>query len=145
MKVTKLSYEEQIATGFSHKAVIPYTDLTAAATTQTIQLAPSGSATFTQKVVVLAAARVATAFAGPTTVTVQLGDTGSTNRNLAASDIKATAGTWYSQGAAATLNAFNTAGSFNALFTSTGANLSTCSAGQVELYFTLIPLERLLV
>lgn len=142
MNVKRLSYEEQVECGFSHKATISYTELTSAGTTQTIQVAPS-TGSFTQKVVVAAAVRVATAFTGSfATLTVELGDTGSTTRNLAASDVMAAAGTWYAK-VGGTLNPFNTAGHFDAKFTSTVANVNTGATGQIEIYFLLLPLDKL--
>jgi hypothetical protein len=145
MKCYPLTNEEILAHNATHKIVIPYTDLTGtAALTKTTAIYPFSGTAPIGTLCRFAKAYVRTAFVGCATLTLQVGDGGDTDRNLAASDMKATAGTFYA--APATANApFAAADTLDALFTATTDNLSSLSAGEVEIYIQIQQDNRLVV
>lgn len=137
MKLSLLSYEENIASAFTHRWTIPYTDLTAAALTQTFQLYPSTGNLVVGTQVRMVGVRVGSLFAGPTTVVLDVGNSGAAGAYGNAIDVKGvTAGDWV-------LMFLNTTpasvGNYlTAKFTSTGTNVNTCTAGSLEVYFQIL-------
>lgn len=143
MKINKLNLQEMAATGFTHVAKITYSDLVAtAATTQTLALYPQTGAANAATLIQRVAARVVTPFAGSTTLTVQVGDTGDTDRYLAASDAMAAAETGYGILPATGPDVLAGTLILGALFTG-GANLTTLTAGEVHIYFAAVDLQAL--
>lgn len=145
--------EEQVASsGFTHHFMIEYSDLTAAATTQTVALLenlPVGT------LVTNAAMYLETGFVGAsvTNLLLEVGwDSAADDPDglLAGYEI-ATAGTEILAGDAdgaafATLRngyAFVATGSLTALFTATGANLSVLTAGKVHIFLAVRNLAAL--
>lgn len=150
METILLSAEETRQTGFTHKFSIPYSDLTAAATTQTVTL----TALTAGMLITNAAFRVPTTFDGGATseLTLQVGwDTVNADPDglIEAASIHADA-TYVTVGDA-TGAAFATkrtgrpvtaAQNATALFTATGANLSVLTAGQVDIYLAIADLAK---
>ena len=140
------------ASGFTHHFMIEYSDLTAAATTQTVALLenlPIGT------LVDKAAMYLETGFVGPsiTNLLVEVGHDSAADDpdSLLAGYEIATAGTEILAGdgdgaafaAARTGYAFVAAGSLTALFTATGANLSVLTSGKVHLFLAVRNLAAL--
>lgn len=144
MKVTQLSMNEQLAMGYSHKVVVSYTDLTdTAGLTKALAIYPDSGTAPIGTCCRRAAARVVTAFVGCATLTVEIGDGNDPNRILLSSDMKATAGTWYTATPATAPGVFNAADTLDALFTATTNNLSALTAGEVEIYVDVAHLSQL--
>lgn len=153
LKTSILSLEEQAKTGFTHKSVITYSDIATAGganTAVTMSLLPYSAGTAFQAA---AYKIVGTGFVGPsiTNLTVIVGWNGGTtdddNGLIEASEI-ATAGTevLYLLGNG---EAFATkksgyvaldAGSIQAVFTATGANLNVLTAGEIHIYLKAVDL-----
>lgn len=153
LKTSILSIEEQAKTGFTHKSVISYSDIAAAAgaaTAVTMSLLPYTAGTAFQAA---AYKIVGTGFVGPsvTNLTVIVGWNGATtdddNGLITASEI-ATAGTeilyLLGNGAAFAANATGyvalDAGSIQAVFTATGANLNVLTSGEIHIYLKAVDL-----
>lgn len=154
LKTIPLSNEEALKTGFTHKSIITYTEVAAigAATGGALVLAPYTAGTAFQAA---AYKVVGTGFVGAsvTNLTVKVGWNGATTDDddglIAASEI-CTAGTeiLYLLGDGAAFAANKTgyvaldAGNIEATFTSTGANLSAMTAGEVHIYLKLVDLTK---
>jgi hypothetical protein len=155
LKTSVLSLEEQAKTGFTHKSVLTYSDIATlggANTAVTISLLPYTAGTAFQAA---AYKIVGTGFVGPsiTNLTVIVGWNGATtdddNGLIEASEI-ATAGTevLYLLGNG---EAFATkksgyvaldAGSIQAVFTATGANLNVLTEGEIHIYLKAVDLKQ---
>ncbi len=138
----ELSSQEKNETGYSHKAVISASrgDFTAAATTQTYTLAPLPVGTYVKD----AAYRCQTFLTGGavTAATVQLGKTGTANAYVTPTSVF-TGGTAYKAGDGASFNqaggeAHNSASSLIATVTTTTANVSALTAGEIHLFVKLV-------
>lgn len=164
MRIIPLPGETQRALGFTHKAIINYSDLTAAATTQTIQLHPNLTPADEQNAnpttdylplgVCLGpvAINLVTPFTGGSisAMTVAIGDPSSNNRYLSAADVFTALATntaatkigtvFYTYN---TSDVGNNYGALQILFTSTSDNVKSATAGQLEVYFTRRDLYRL--
>jgi len=113
---------------------IPYTDLTAAGLTQSITLK-----TLNPKAKVLGvSAHINTPFAGPTTVALEVGDSSTANAYLSSFDVKQAAGTDTNSSGLHKAEDFDGNHTVVAKFTSTGANLNTCTAGEVVIQVTYL-------
>lgn len=144
MKYIPLSTTDQKFHNATHKFIILAADVAAlgAATTGVIQLFPntadySGATAPVGTEINFTKAQVVTAFTGGSisAMTVQVGLTGGdTDAYLAALDIL-TAATYDSEGAVTIPAQLTTADTIDALFTSTTDNLSSCTAGELHLYF----------
>lgn len=140
MKIIELGIEEMARTHFTHKAIISYAngDFTAAATTQTYNLGPAIAA---GEVVDNAAFRIVTAVSGGaiSAATLQVGYTGTTNGLITATScFTGTAGAISAGGAG--LNqangvAFAAASQLVAVLTTTTANVSVATAGELHVFW----------
>jgi hypothetical protein len=156
MELTKLSYEEQIASGFTHRVKVVAADLTDTDTAQTLQLFPqtSGKTLPAGTVVWRAGLRLATAFdasgdAAIDSLTVIVGD-GSDDNRLIASTQLAVDGTEILY--AVTANAVDTlpyaylaADTIDAIFTCSGGaspTLAEIDSGEVYIYLALADLNK---
>lgn len=153
LKTSILSVEEQAKTGFTHKSVITYSDIATAggaATAVSMDLLPYTAGTAFQAA---AYKIVGAGFVGPsvTNLTVAVGWNGATTDDadglITATEI-ATAGTeilyLLGNGAAFAANATGyvalDAGSIQAVFTATGANLNVLTAGEIHVYLKMVDL-----
>ena len=153
MKVYEFSEQEKAAIGFTHKFVIPHTDMTStAATTLTIDLLAVTAGTVVKNV----AHRVVTNFDGGATsaLTLDLGydlaaGVDDPNGFIEAVSVHAD-GTPVAFGLAngaafatkLTGYAFLEAATIDALFTATGANLTALTQGEVHIYVELAKLPN---
>jgi hypothetical protein len=168
MKLIPLSSEERIHMGFSHKVIVTFADLTAAATTQTLILFPDASPADvlgTQSAgytlpsgtyIAKCGFQLITPFSGGSVsaLTVGIGDGGSATRYSAsnASDLFTTSSNTKNASVGGTGYTFTQSdvaagnvAAVTALFTATGGNLSTLTAGVVELYIAVHRLNDLTV
>ncbi len=147
-------------TGFSHKAVINYSDLTTAGASQAITLFPdvgysAGALMHAGWAVTKVAYRLITGFTGGnlSAMTMTLGDGASATRYLAAatSDLFTAPGTTNTKDfvIGGTSYAYSSADLTNsnsklvATLAATGGNVNTATAGQVEIYFHIADLAAL--
>lgn len=154
MQIHKLSAEETRESGFTHKAIITYADLTAAATSQALTVL---SGMVPGWLLTDAAYYMPTVFSGGAAsgLTVSLGWDGATNDNatglIAATSILsghtpivASDGTGAAFAAARSGYApIDASCSVVATFTSTGANVSTFTAGEIHFFFSAVDLTTL--
>ena len=131
--------------GFTDSIRIKVADLSAAATTETINLAVKAG-TQVRNV----AFKLHTAFDGGSTsnLTLQVGDGTDTDAFISNSIIHADAteenfGPSVAGGVGGKLGkAFAADGNINMLFTATGANISTLTAGDIEIFFNFVHLNE---
>jgi hypothetical protein len=152
IKTSALSLEEQAKTGFTHKSIISYSDIATAGgatTAATISLMPYTAGFAFQA----CAYKLVTGFAGTsiTNLTVELGWNGATtddpNGLIEASEI-ATAGTEINyllgNGVAfatkVTGYAALDAGSIQAVFAATGANMDALTSGELHVFIKAVDL-----
>ena len=156
MKVRTLTAEEKRQSGYSHVIEIINTDLTAADTTQTIDLVTGLTA---GAIVTAAAMRLVTPFSGGAGTNLVL-DAGwdlvagtddpdglldAYEINVDATEILAADGNGAAFATLRTGFAFpQSASKITALFTATGANLSTLTAGKVAIFLSIFDLDDLL-
>lgn len=134
----------QELTGFTDSIRITVADLSAAATTETINLAVKAG-TQVRNV----AFKLHTAFDGGSTsnLTLQVGDGVDTDAFISNSIIHLDAteenfGPSVAGGVGGKLGkAYAADGDINMLFTSTGANISTLTAGDIEIFFNLVQVD----
>lgn len=152
MDIIQLSGAEQARTGFTHKFTIGYADLTTAGAAHTVALLTLANGQGIRG----GAFRLASGWVGAsvTNVTIKIGwdaATGSDDDDglLEAVEL-ATAGTEILAGDF-TGAAFATkrtgyfaveAATINAIFTATGANINVCTAGQVEVFLSVVDLTK---
>jgi hypothetical protein len=154
MEISKLSAEETREYGFTHKVILTYPDLSAAATTKTVNLLTGLVA---GHLITGAAFRLVSGFVGAsvTNLTMEVGydlaaGTDDPNGIIEAVEL-ATAGTEILAGDATgaifaakrTGFAPQEACTITALFTATGANLSVLTAGEVHVYLSVVDLTKL--
>jgi hypothetical protein len=138
MKLEKLSYEEVISTGFTHRAQITFADYTASTTS--IRLFPTGAGTVPNANFQLdgrAAIRIITAFDSATN-TMSFGTNGTTTFCFTTVDLKSAAGTWLTS--AATTNVLGIAASGYAVATLVWTT-SAPTVGELYLYFRIIDMN----
>lgn len=150
MKLLALNEVEQKMTGFTHKVNLTFADLTAAATTQSINILPTGTKVFAAGFGIMRAAiRLITPFAGPsvTAVALDIGDGSSVGRYIANANtdlltalatntkphVVSTTGFIYSP-----KNITDGYTNIIAKFTATGANVSVMTAGEVDVYLSAL-------
>lgn len=148
MKIIALSAAEQAATGFTHRANISCAngDFTAAATTQTYTL----MALAVGHLIRNAALRKVTDLAGGavSAAVALVGKTGTTNAYCTSSDVFTGSTVYYKSGDGAS---FNQAGgevhiATSALIltiTTTTANVSTLTSGELNVFFSVTDLSKL--
>jgi len=141
MTVIPLSITEAVAQdGANFIVTVDYSDFSAAATTETLNLlADDGVNLPANSVVELKSIKTTTAFAaaGLTNLTVNVGDGGTAARFASAADIDA-AGYAAVSGLTRQDYQYTSADTVDGAFTATGANLSTLTAGQVQFLFRVI-------
>lgn len=146
MEIIPLSFEEQIATKFTHRINVKYTDLnTTAALTKTIALYPTAAAGKASVGVGECAIYVKTAFVGASisALGLEVGDGNDPNRNMVSASILAAAGTWYALVPVTTAPyIFSAADTVDALFTAVGANLTALTAGELDLFIRAIDMSK---
>jgi hypothetical protein len=154
MELTKLSAEETREYGFTHKVIITHPDLSATATTKTVNLLTGLVA---GHLITGAAFRLVSGFVGTsvTNLTMQVGydlAAGTDDPDGIIETVElATAGTEILAGDATgaifatkrTGFAPQEACTITALFTATGANLSVLTAGEVHVYLSVVDLAKL--
>lgn len=147
MKIQELSAVEMARTGFTHRANISYAngDFTAAATTQTYTLATLAAGHIVQNF----AHRLITALSGGSVsaAVVLGGKTGTTNAYLTSTDVFTGSTVLAKAGDGASFNqaggeAFVGASALILTLTTTTANVSTLTAGEIVVYFSLIQLTN---
>lgn len=144
MKVYPLMMEDRLASGYTHRVNVRYTDLNdTAALTKTLAIYPQSGTAGVGTSVRRAAARVITPFVGCATLTLQVGDGSDTDRNLASFDLKAAADTYGVGVPSTTPSVFNAADTVDALFTATTNNLTSLTAGEVDIYLCIADLSKL--
>jgi hypothetical protein len=152
MKIIQLSNEEAARHNYTHKAILsvapdgtayPLGDFTAAATTQTYTL----MTLFAGHVVTAAAYKVVTFVLGGaiSAVTLQVGFTGTTNGFIAATSVF-TGGTAFVGGGGASFagsgRTFTAASALVAVLTTTTANVSVVTAGEIHIYWSIADLNK---
>ena len=144
MEIITLSQNEQAAYGgATHLVKVLYSDLTAAATTQTLPILPASGTLAAGTIVECIGHRCVTAFAGTsiTAVTLQVGDGSDTDRlcTAALDDLIAAGYTAVPRSVTTQPYALASADAIDALFTATGANLSVLTAGEVHILLRATP------
>lgn len=149
MKIVTLSNAQTANLGFTHRFELTYADLTTAATTQTTTL----MAYTAGKGITGAASKIVTLFSGgsATDLTIKVGWDGATTDDddgaISATSVH-TSGSYvkYQDGNGAAFATLRTgyfpqdAGNYTILFTATGANVSTLTAGEVHIYLRITDL-----
>lgn len=150
----KLSPETMATTGFTHKAVVTYSDIVTAAssTAATIPLVPAASGTFPAGTAVARIGfKVTQAFTSSNSsgtansLTLSIGDGGSTTRFINAAQILDAHASDVTYGFSTTGYVYNVADTVDALFTlgvSSGSALAAeINAGKVEVLLGLVNVE----
>lgn len=159
MKILPLPDQTRLESGFSHKVIVDYTDLSGtAATTKTLTFFPdsTSSGMTAGSAILRTGMQMITPFVGTsiTAVTLTLGDGATAARYIAAAstDLVTAAATNTKEqvasgtGAPYAYTGKNVADGNNkllGLFTATGANLTALTAGKVEIYFCLVDMAGL--
>lgn len=158
MTNTPLSLQEQTNSGFTHKLVIPYTDLTGTAgTAKTIALMTLAAGQFIAGGAIYMPTTFTDGAATMSNLTLKIGldfSTGSPTADdddclLEAIELEATGTELVAKdfnGASfatkRTGEACCEAATMNAIFTATGANLTTLTAGQVNIFLKVVDLTK---
>jgi hypothetical protein len=160
MQLIPLPVETRQMTGFSHKAIINYSDLTTAGASQAFTLFPdvsynSSALMYAGWAITKVAYRLITGFTGGalSAMTLTLGDGANATRYLAAAstDMFTAPGTTNAKDFVISGTAYvyssndltNSNTKLVATFAATGANVNAATAGQVEIYFRADDLSRL--
>lgn len=141
MNIKQVDILEAAVRGYTHIVTIDYTDLTDADTAQTIAILPdptSATSQLVEKEVSCVGIDITTPFAasGLTDMTIIIGDDGNDDRFFTAALANLNGSGFYSVPAAVTTQpyTYKAANTVDAIFTSTGANLDTLTAGEVKLF-----------
>lgn len=148
MNIQQLSQGEAARSGFTHKAIISYAlgDFTAASTTQTYTLATLASG---HKIGNAALRCVTPLSGGSVSAAVALvGKTGTTNAYCTSTDVFTGSVIYYKAGDGASFNQAGgeihiAASALIVTVTTTTANVSTLTAGELHVYFNLTLLSNL--
>lgn len=147
MKISVLSESEKAATGFTHKAIINYAqgDFSTASTTQTYTLATLAAGQWIGN----AALKLVTALSGGSVsaAVALVGKTGTTNAYCTSSDVFTGSTVLYKAGDGASFNQaggeiFIAASALIVTVTTTTANVSTLTAGELHVYYKLVDLTQ---
>lgn len=146
MKTFVLAQEEVVMTGWTHKFVIPYTDIAAETSAAAFELLPklsSSSPTLPAGTQVLrAAAYVSTAFVfSPGTLVFEFGDGGDTDRFIASTSLK-TAG-WINGAKTTVPHIYSSADTIDLLVTAGAGALTSITAGELIIFAHLANLNDL--
>lgn len=151
MKISVLNEQEKAATGFTHKAIIAYNpvaalnDFTAAATTQTYTLATLASGSYIGNA---ALKLVADLSGGSVSAAVALvGKTGTTNAYCTSTNVFTGSTVFYKAGDGASFNQaggeiFITSSALIVTVTTTTANVSTLTSGELHVYYKLVDMSQ---
>lgn len=148
MTIQELGQPEMARTGFTHKAVISYAlgDFTAASTTQTYTLATLASG----HRIVDAALRMVTPISGGaiSAAVALVGKTGTTNAYCTSTNVFTGSVLYYKAGDGASFNQSGgeihiAASALILTVTTTTANVSVATAGELHVYFSLSQLSNL--
>jgi hypothetical protein len=154
MTTLKLSNEEAAISGFTHKAVISYTDLTAlgAVASGAVAILPYTAGTLIRA----AAFKLATAFDGGATsaLTIDVGHNGATTDDddslINGIEVHADATEiLYQDGNGAAFATLRTgyaaldAGNIEATFAATGGNLNVLTTGEIHIYLGVVDLTKI--
>lgn len=137
MTITKLSYEEVIAKGFTHKLTIPYTDLTGLTSGSAYSIFPTfnGSTTFPAGTRISACLiHVSTAFTfAAGTLAATIGDGGDAARFLASTSLKTAA--WVAENALSKKPyVYDAADTLDLTITCGAGTPATIAAGSVDVF-----------
>jgi len=152
MKILTLTPQERTLLLATHKVVLTYADLTAAATTQTIQIFPTSGNVPVGTVVRFAGSNLTTAFdfsdASINSLLLEVGDDGDTDRFLTQTEIAAdgTEIIYKTTAASSQPYAYNTANAIDAFLTVAGGGsplLNEATSGVVEIYLHITDLNDL--
>lgn len=139
MTITPLSYEEQIASRFTHKIVMPYTDFTGLTSGSTYSLFPALNAatTFGAGTRIAAfAVRVSTAFTfSPGTLVIKIGDGGDDDRFFASTTVKTAA--WLENALTTKPYVYDAADTIDFVMTAGAGALSSITAGELTIYISV--------
>ncbi len=147
MKISVLSENEKAATGFTHKAIISYAqgDFSAAATTQTYTL----SAIAVGQWIGNAMLKLVTPLSGGSVsaAVALVGKTGTTNAYCTSSDVFTGSSVLYKAGDGASFNqaggeVFVATSNLLLTVTTTTANVSTLTAGELHVYYKLVDMTQ---
>lgn len=139
MTITKLSLEEIVAKGFTHKLTIPYTDMTGLTSGSAYSLFPALNAATTIPAgtrVSACAVNVSTAFTfAAGTLTIKIGDGGDDDRFFAATTLK-TAG--YTENTPTTKPyTYGAADTIDFIITCGAGTPATIAAGSVDVFLRI--------
>lgn len=154
MKLMNLGNTERIQTGFTHKIRVTFSDLTAAAVTQILNVYPLTGAVTALTSVVRAAVKLITPFTGGAiaTAAVDLGDAQTVGRYLANAntDVFTALATNTKPHVIATnayvyspANVTNTQAAVQLKFTTTVGNVNAATAGELDVYLCILDLNDL--
>lgn len=146
MKTIPYSAEQRLRHGYTHKVILTHDDLTDTDTSQTIAILTVPAGSVVEKVGVRLTAEfddAAGAGSGSLSdLNLSIGDDGSTTRWVNASEISVQ-GTAVAYLASATAYVYLADNTVDAIFASTGANLNTLNAGEVEISLRVVSLTEL--
>lgn len=146
MQIIPLTTQEAANSGFTHKFVIDWNDVKTLTSGTAASIYPgfNGSTTSPAGLAVLDSAwRVSTAFVfSPGTLTFQVGDGSDADRFVAAStDLKTEA---FGTGVITTQPyVYNAADTIDITVTAGSGALTSVTAGELHLYFRMVPLDKL--
>ncbi len=143
MRTYRLTNQERAGLGFTHQIVVDYKDLTAAATTQIIDLVTLTQNTIIDDIVVL---RIDDPFLGTGgNLGVEIGIASDADYNVASLEVKTSATAGTIKGPAGTAesaaNRFCQSSSnavYQAKFTSSSGNVTAATAGQISVFFRMV-------
>ena len=147
MKISVLSENEKAATGFTHKAIISYAqgDFSTASTTQTYTL----SAIAVGQWIGNAMLKLVTPLSGGSVsaAVALVGKTGTTNAYCTSSDVFTGSTVLYKAGDGASFNqaggeVFVATSNLLLTVTTTTANVSTLTAGELHVYYKLVDMTQ---
>lgn len=151
MKISVLNESEKAATGFTHKAIIAYNavaalnDFTTASTTQTYTLAALAIGDYIGNAML----KLVTPLSGGSVsaAVALVGKTGTTNAYCTSSDVFTGSTVLYKAGDGASFNqaggeVFVATSNLIVTVTTTTANVSTLTAGELHVYYKLVSMPQ---
>lgn len=145
MTITQVDCMEAAARGYTHVVTIGHADLTDTDTSQTIAIFPdptTATSALQQTEISCVGIDVTTAFVAEsmTDLTLKIGDGVDDDRYFTAALAHLVGASFYSVPAAVTTQPYTyfASDTVDAIFTSTGANLDACTAGEVKIYLKVV-------
>lgn len=146
MTITQVDALETAIRGYTHIVTLTYSDLTTAGTAQTIAILPDPTSSTSQLVereVSCVGIDIVTPFVATsmTALTVKVGDDGNDDRffTAATADLVPDSGFYSTPWSVNTQPyTYKAANTVDAIFTATGANLDTCTAGEVRIFLKVL-------